>query len=247
MQKISILTAYDFNTARALACTEIDYILVGDSLAMVALGHESTQDLSPEEMLIFLRAVRKGAPEKQIIADYTYLSYQKPIKEALADARALYENGADYVKIEGTESKALDIIQTLVFEGKKVFGHIGYTPQSFDKFTDSKVIRDKELLLEMAIKLDKLKVSGIVLEMIPDEIASNITGTIQAMTIGIGAGASTDGQVLVSDDLLGRFNLFKPKFVRRFASQFDESVAAFSKYIEEVKSVKFPAELETIK
>jgi 3-methyl-2-oxobutanoate hydroxymethyltransferase len=99
----------------------------------------------------------------------------------------------------------------------------------------------------MAIKLDKLKVSGIVLEMIPDEIASNITGTIQAMTIGIGAGASTDGQVLVSDDLLGRFNLFKPKFVRRFASQFDESVAAFSKYIEEVKSVKFPAELETIK
>ncbi len=244
MSKISMLTAYDFNTARALEEAGIDYILVGDSLANVFLGYETTQEVSFEEMMICYKAVRRGATNTKIVVDLPYVSVSKSNQEAYEDALKFYEAGADLVKIENAEAKSLELIKMLTDKGYKVMGHLGYTPQSVEKFNGKpSYVRDRELLLKESSKLAEAGVSSFVLEMVPDEIAEEITQNVSAgniFTIGIGAGQGTSGQVLVTDDLLGRFNLFKPKFVKRFAHQYEDMVRAFCEYKKEVQDMKFP-------
>lgn len=239
-----MLTAYDFNTARALEEVGIDYILMGDSLANVFLGYKTTQEVSFEEMMMCFKAVRRGAPNTKIVADLPYVSVSKPNEEAYEDALKFFEAGADLVKIENAEAKSLELIKMLTDKGYEVMGHLGYTPQSIEKFNGKpSYVKDRELLLREANEIVEAGVSSFVLEMVPDEIAEEITqevSTKSVFTIGIGAGQGTSGQVLVSDDLLGRFNLFKPRFVKRFSYQYEDMLRAFSEYKNEVQELKFP-------
>lgn len=235
---ITVLTAYDFNTARALEEAGIDYILVGDSLAMVAHGHKNTKTISLGQMLASTRAVKKGAAKTKIIADIP-LSIVKKTKEQVLDAaKKLIQAGADIVKIENAEKQTIEQIKLLIENNIAVMGHIGYTPQSFDKPI---IVKDREALIAAAHKLNEVGVMALVLEMIPAEIAKEITEALKIPTIGIGAGVDCAGQVLVSDDMLGRYNLFEPKFLKRYANQYQESVTAFKAYIEDVKNKNFPS------
>jgi 3-methyl-2-oxobutanoate hydroxymethyltransferase len=242
MQKITVITAYDFNTARALAEAGVDYILVGDSLAMVAFGYPDTKRVSLGEMLICTRAVHRGAPETPIITDMPLQAVSKSINDSIKSAEQIIKAGANFVKIENAEKETLKLIKKLVEKKIPVMGHIGYTPQSFEKPT---LVKDQEKLLEDALALESAGVSGIFLEMIPSEIARLITKKIKIPSIGIGAGSETSGQVLVGDDLLGRYNLVNPKFLRRYANQYSESVSAFKNFIEDVRSGNFPSEAES--
>lgn len=237
-EKITMLTAYDFNTARALAEADIDYILVGDSLAMVAFGYPDTKHISLGEMLICTRAVRRGAPDAKIIMDLPKCVVAKKVLDAVKAAEQATHAGADIVKIENASKETIRIIKKLREEKIEVMGHIGYTPQSFDKPT---LVKDREALIADAKKLEEAGVMSIVLEMVPSDIAKEITEILSIPTIGIGAGADCSGQVLVSDDLLGRFNLFTPKFLRRYANQYEDSVAAIKNYIADVKAGNFPS------
>jgi 3-methyl-2-oxobutanoate hydroxymethyltransferase len=246
---LSVLTAYDFNTARALTEAGIDVILVGDSLAVVALGYTSTAEVSLEEMLILAKAVVRGAgtdkasqPSPKIVVDLPYVSACKDLDGAVTDALKLIDTGANCIKIENAEASALNLISTLAKQGVEVMGHLGYTPQSIHK---PKVMRDREGLLFDAHKLVAAGVSSMVLEMVSAELAKEITEAIPVPIIGIGSGPYTSGQVLVSDDVLGRYNLLHPKFLRRYAHQYDESVTAFKAYIQDVKAGKFPSEQES--
>lgn len=238
-KKITVLTAYDFNTARALEEAQIDYILVGDSLAMVAHGHQNTQKISLGQILASTRAVRKGAPKTKIIADIPFSVVQKGKDQVLDAAKKLSKAGADIVKIETASKDTLQEIKLMLENGIQVMGHIGYTPQSIAKPV---VVKDREALLVAAHKLQEVGVMSIVLEMVPAEVAKEITDNLDIFTIGIGAGKDCNGQVLVSDDMLGRYNLFEPKFLKRYANQYDESVTAFKNYIKDVQEEKFPAE-----
>lgn len=248
MTKICILTAYDFNTARALAEAGIDYVLVGDSLAMVGLGYANTTLVSVDEMLMCTRAVRRGASlikeGTKIIVDLPFQTVSKQISEIIIDAQKFITAGANIVKIENAEEKTLNIIKELRKLNIEVMGHIGYTPQDVEKFAKSKIIRDREKLLKEAKKLETAGVMGMVLEMVPAGIAKEITETISVPTIGIGSGPHTGGQVLVTDDMLGRYNLFKPKFLRRYAEQYTESVSAVKQYINDVRDSGYPSEDE---
>lgn len=238
-KKITVLTAYDYNTARALAEAKIDYILVGDSLAMVAHGHKDTKTISLGQILASTRAVRKGAPGIKVISDIPLSVVQKGKEQVLDAAKKLTKAGADIVKIETASKETIEEIKLLRSKGIEVMGHIGYTPQSFDKPI---VVKDREELLVSAHKLQEAGVMSMVLEMVPADIAKEITENLDIFTIGIGAGVYCNGQVLVSDDMLGRYNLFEPRFLKRYANQYAESVTAFQNYIQDVKEAKFPGE-----
>lgn len=242
MSKITVLTAYDFNTARALADAGIDYILVGDSLSMVGLGHKNTQKVTLGEMVICTRAVKRGAPEATIITDFPFKAISDKVPEMLKAAQQIIKAGAKIIKIENAESKTLELIKELRTHEIEVMGHIGYTPQSFDKPT---LVKDQEKLLADAKALEAAGVMGMVLEMVPSDIAKTVTETISVPTIGIGAGPHTSGQVLVSDDMLGRYNLINPKFLRRYANQYDDMLRAFKEYASDVKSGNYPQESES--
>jgi 3-methyl-2-oxobutanoate hydroxymethyltransferase len=239
LSKITVLTAYDFNTARALAEAGIDYILVGDSLAMVAFGYADTKKINLGQMLACTRAVHRGAPNTKIITDLPLSEVIKNKEEVLKAAQQTIKAGANIVKIEGATKETLEQIKLLRENNIEVMGHIGYTPQSFDKPT---VVREAEKLINEAKTLEEYGVMGIVLEMIPSEISKKITETIKIPTIGIGAGADCTGQVLVSDDMLGRYNLINPKFLKRYANQYEDSVRAFKEYIEDVRLGSFPSD-----
>ena len=238
MNKITVLTAYDFNTARALAEAGIDYILVGDSLAMVAFGYPDTKKINLGLMLACTRAVHRGAPNTKIITDLPLSEVTKPKDDVLKAAQQAIKAGANIVKIEGATKETLEQIKLLRENNIEVMGHIGYTPQSFDKPT---VVREEEKLISEAKTLEEYGAMGIVLEMIPSEISKKITEAIKIPTIGIGAGADCSGQVLVSDDMLGRYNLINPKFLKRYANQYEDSVRAFKEYIEDVRLGTFPS------
>jgi 3-methyl-2-oxobutanoate hydroxymethyltransferase len=245
MAKLTVLTAYDFNTARALAEAGVDYILVGDSLAMVALGYSSTKRVSLGEMLICTRAVRRGAPEAKIIADMPLRALSKSITDAVDAAHKIIKAGANIVKIENAEKETLKLIEKLREEQIEVMGHIGYTPQSFDKPI---LVRDRDQLIADAVRLVEHGVMGIVLEMVPSAIAKEVTELLlekNIPTIGIGAGAATTGQVLVSDDMLGRYDLINPKFLRRYSNQYTDMVRSFKEYISDVQSGSFPNKEES--
>jgi len=248
-EKISMLTAYDALMAEILDTAGIDIILVGDSGAMVMAGHENTLSITMDEMIFYTKSVKCGVSHALLVADMPYLSYQISTEKALENAgRFLKEGAAEAVKVEGGQAIA-STINKMVDIGIPVMGHLGLTPQSIHAFGGYKVQGMKQehadRMINDAKVLEQAGVFCIVLEKIPAELAKQITAAITIPTIGIGAGASCDGQVLVTQDLLGMFRKFKPKFVRRYAKIGDDIEKACKKYIRDVKSSKFPSDNES--
>jgi 3-methyl-2-oxobutanoate hydroxymethyltransferase len=248
-EKITALTAYDVLMAQILDDSGIDIILVGDSAGMVMAGYENTLAVTMEEMLFYCKSVRRGVKRALLIADMPFLSYQKSIEEAIKNAgRFLQEAGMEAVKIEGGKAVKA-IVKKLVGFGVPVMGHIGLTPQSIHQFggyglrgKDDQIAKQ---LLEDAFILQEAGAFSIVLEKIPSTLAKEITNNLDIPTIGIGAGKDCDGQILVSHDMLGLYEKFKPKFVRHYAELGKSMREAFNSYINDVKNTKFPSENES--
>ncbi|RUM41676.1 MAG: 3-methyl-2-oxobutanoate hydroxymethyltransferase [Desulfurobacterium sp.] len=242
-EKITILTAYDYLTAKIVDSAGVDAILVGDSLGMVVLGYPSTIPVTMEEMIHHTKAVVRGRKNAMVIFDMPFLSYQTGIRDAVLNAgRALKETGCDAVKIEGgVEQK--ETIRALVDAGIPVMGHIGLQPQSIKTLGGYKLRgkgEEREKLIEDAKAVEEAGAFAVVLEKIPFSLAKEITELLSIPTIGIGAGKYCDGQVLVFHDMVGLFEEFKPKFVKRYAELGKLAREAVEQYIEEVKSEKFP-------
>jgi 3-methyl-2-oxobutanoate hydroxymethyltransferase len=243
-ERISMLTACDFPTARALDDAGIDAILVGDSLAMVVLGHETTLEVTMEEMLHHARAVSRGARRALLVGDMPFMSYQADEAEAVRNAgRFLKEAGMHAVKLEGGRERA-DTVRAIVRAGIPVQGHIGLQPQSVRRLGGYRIqgltAATARALVDDARALEAAGCFSIVLEGIPAQVATAITERLRVPTIGIGAGAGTDGQVLVLHDLLGLYQP-APRFVRQYARLGDEIATAVEAYRGDVEAGRFPA------
>lgn len=243
-QRIAMMTAYDYTSARLVEEAGMDVILVGDSLGMVMLGHEHTLQVTMADMLHHTRAVSRGAGKAMVIADMPFLSYHISVEEAVRNAgRFVQEAGAHAVKLEGGKNIAPQISAILNAQ-IPVLGHLGLTPQSVHRFGGFKVQGKEETaardLMEEALLLQELGVFGIVLECIPAALAKLISDKLHIPTIGIGAGVDCDGQVLVFQDVLGLNRDFAPKFVKRYAELGDATVSALNRYAEEVRQGVFP-------
>ncbi len=248
-EKIAMLTAYDFLIAKLLDESGIDIILVGDSLGNVFQGHETTLPVTLENMIYHAKAVCRGVKRAMVVVDMPFLSYQVSIEEAVRNCgRVLKETCASGVKLEGG-SEILEVVYRLTSVGIPVMGHLGLTPQSIHKFGgyDVRGVEEREAdkILNDAKALESAGAFSIVLEKIPSELARKITSSVSIPTIGIGAGPHCDGQVLVVYDMLGLFEEFKPKFVRRYAELSKIIKDAFKNYISDVKAGKFPSESES--
>jgi len=246
---ITMLTAYDYSSALLVDEAGIDMILVGDSLAMVMLGMDSTVSLTMEEMLHHCRAVARGAKHSFLVGDMPFMSYQADTAEAVRNAgRFLKEGSMEAVKLEGGEEMTETIV-AIVRAGIPVMGHIGLTPQSISKLggyrVQGKTAADATRLLKDALALEQAGCFSIVLEAIPAAVAAVITEKLHIPAIGIGAGADCDGQVLVYHDLLGLFDRFTPSFVRRYADGRQVILQALIDFSEEVTDGRFPAEEHT--
>jgi 3-methyl-2-oxobutanoate hydroxymethyltransferase len=240
--KFVMLTAYDYQMAKILDETGIDLILVGDSLGMVVLGYQNTKSVTMDDMIHHTRAVARGTKNTPIIGDMPIDSYST-VEDALENAKQLLEAGAHGVKIEGNRPL---IVEILVKEGIPVMGHVGLLPQSTDRFRlKGKKVMEAERILEDAIELDKMGVFAIVLECIPKSLAKKITETVNAPTIGIGAGIHCDGQVLVINDVLGFDEAFSPKYLKRYASIGREIRKAIVNFKDDVLNGKYPDEKHT--
>ncbi|MBW2084549.1 MAG: 3-methyl-2-oxobutanoate hydroxymethyltransferase [Deltaproteobacteria bacterium] len=239
-EKITMLTAYDFYTAAMLDQAGIDLTLVGDSLGNVVLGYDSTVPVTMEEMIHHCKAVRRGTQYAFLIGDMPFMSYNVTHEEAIRNAgRFIKEAGCDAAKLEGGSEMA-PVVRAIVDAGIPVCAHIGLTPQTATKLSGFKVQgKDKEggrQLIESAKALDQAGAFTLVMECIPDAIAEKITKTVSMPTIGIGAGPDCDGQVLVTNDLLGLYEKFVPKFVKQYINLAPMITKAVSDYVEEVKS-----------
>ena len=245
-EKIALLTAYDYSTAKVLDECQIDGILVGDSLAMVALGHKDTYSITMEEMLIFINAVARGAKNSFIVGDMPFMSYNVSVEQGLDNIAKMIRAGANAVKIEGCNSHILELTKRSVESGIPVLGHLGLTPQSMNLIGGHKIqgktADATKKILESALQLQEAGVFAVVLELLPEESAKYITQNLKIPTIGIGAGVNCDGQIVVSDDILGKFTDFKPKFVKKYADLHSITTKAFENYIHEVKSCEFTAQ-----
>jgi 3-methyl-2-oxobutanoate hydroxymethyltransferase len=249
-EPITMLTAYDYPTAMAIDKAGIDSILVGDSLGMVVLGYENTLPVTMEEMLHHARAVSRGAKSALLIGDMPFMSYQVSTEEAVRNAgRFLQQAGMDAVKLEGGRERA-DAIRAIVGTGIPVTGHLGLTPQSVHQLggfrAQGKTASAAKRLLEDARILEEAGCFSLVLESVPARLAEYISKQISIPTIGIGAGAGCDGQVLVTHDLLGLFERFTPKFVKQYANFHVEMNKAFSEYIDDVETKRFPTQEHTV-
>ncbi|MBE0447894.1 MAG: 3-methyl-2-oxobutanoate hydroxymethyltransferase [Actinobacteria bacterium] len=244
-QRITMLTAYDHAFARILDDAGIDILLVGDSLGMVALGYEDTLPVTVEEMIHHTRAVARGARRAMVIADMPFMSYQVSDEKALENAGNMMKlAGAHGVKLEGG-ARIVELVKKMTDTGIPVMGHLGLTPQSVHQFggyglqaTDTK---EAKSLLEDSLKLEEAGAFAIVLEKIPAELADLVTARLTIPTIGIGAGPACDGQVLVTHDLLGMFEKFVPKFVKRYANLKVVIDQAVKSYIDDVRADIFPS------
>lgn len=238
-----MLTAYDYPTAKLAAEAGVDVLLVGDSLGMVVLGYDSTVPVSLEEVLHHTKAARRGAPEVHLVADLPFLADATPERALAAAERLVKEGGADSVKLEGAK---LEAVRALVSAGVPVLGHVGLTPQTAGMLggykVQGKTPAAAKKLLEDALALEAAGVWGVVLEMVPVPLAARVTEQLSVPTIGIGAGAATDGQVLVFHDLIGVFDRFKPKFVRRYLEGGALIRDAIAAYAADVRSGAFPAD-----
>lgn len=248
-EKIVMLTAYDYSTAQVLEKAEIDGILVGDSLAMVALGYKDTYNITIDEMLIFVKAVSRGAPNSFIIGDMPFMSYNLTVEHGLENASKMIKAGASGVKLEGCNEHILKLVRRCVESGIPVLGHLGFTPQLMNTIGGHKIqgkTSDKiEQILESAKKLEEAGCFAIVLELMPAESAKYITENLRIPTIGIGAGKYCSGQIVVTDDVLGKFTDFTPKFVKKYANLHETVLDVAQMYKREVKEELFPSEKES--
>jgi 3-methyl-2-oxobutanoate hydroxymethyltransferase len=247
---ITMLTAYDYPTALAVDQAGIDSILVGDSLAMVVLGYENTLPVTMDDMLHHCQAVARGAHFCLLIGDMPFMSYQVSVEQAVRNAgRFLQEAGMDAVKLEGGRER-LDAIRSIVAAGIPVMGHLGLTPQSVHQLggfrAQGRTAAAARRLVEDAVLVQEAGCFGIVLESVPARLAAFISKRLQIPTIGIGAGLGCDGQVLVTHDLLGLFDRFTPKFVKKYANLHKEIAQAFAGYRSDVEARAFPAAEHTI-
>jgi len=245
-EKITMLTAYDCLMASQIDECGIDLILVGDSVGNVLLGYDNTIPVTMDEMIHHCQAVTRGVKRALVIGDMPFMSYQASIEEAVRNAgRFLKEASVEAIKLEGGR-EVCQAIKKIVDSGIPVMGHLGLTPQSVHKLGGYGVRgEDQEealKILEDARGLEEAGTFSIVLEKVPAKLAKNITQQLNVPTIGIGAGVDCDGQVLVTHDMLGLFEKFKPKFSKRYAELGKEMKKCYKKYIEEVKNKKFPAD-----
>ena len=250
---ISMMTAYDYPSSKAVSEAGLDIILVGDSLAQVVLGHEDTLGVTVDEMLHHIKAVTRAKPNCLIVGDMPYMSYHISIEDTLKNAgRFIQEGKVDAVKIEGGK-KRVETIEKLVEAEIPVMGHLGLTPQSKNIMGGYKVqgksLEIAEQLLNDALAIEKAGCFSIVLEGIPSVVADVITKTVEIPTIGIGAGIDVDGQVLVFHDLLGMKSqeYIDAKFVKRYSDQYDNTVSALQQYKNEVENKEFPTESQSYK
>ena len=245
-ERLVCLTAYDYPTARIVDEAGTDIILVGDSLGNVVLGYDSTVPVTLEEMLHHAKAVRRGVERALLVADMPYGTYHTGETDAVRAAlRLIKEGGAEAVKLEGGRSR-LDVVRRLVEEEIPVMGHIGLTPQSLNKLgsyrLQAKTADAARALLEDARALEEAGAFAVVLEVVPHEIARHVTAQLKIPTIGIGAGAGCDAQILVLHDMLGlSFSRSKPRFVREYAPLRDHITDAISRYADDVRSGAFPS------
>lgn len=248
-EKIAVLTAYDYMTAKIIDAAGVPLILVGDSLGMVILGYDSTIPVTMDDMIHHTKAVVRGSKNAMVIGDMPFMSYHLSVEQALTNAaRFIQEGGAQAVKVEGGINVA-DKIKRIVDCGIPVMSHIGLTPQSVNQLGGYK-IQGKDLetakkLLEDAKAIEQAGAFAVVLETVPAALAAYISQNIGIPTIGIGAGAGCDGQVQVVSDILGLFTDFVPKHTRQYAKIAETMSEAVSKYYEEVKSGAFPTEAQS--
>jgi 3-methyl-2-oxobutanoate hydroxymethyltransferase len=247
-EKISVITAYEYSTARICDKADIDILLVGDSAGMVVLGYASTIPVSMQEMMIFCGAVARGTKRAMIVGDMPFGSYQVGPSVAVENAVHLIKAGCDSVKLEGS-SEIIETIEAIVDAGIPVMGHIGLRPQTSSLWEGYKLQgRTKEgaiKLIEDANVLEKAGVFSIVLEMVASEVADAITKSLSIPTIGIGSGPSCDGQVLVLHDMLGIYEDIRPRFVKRYAELSKDIFDAVSSYNHDIKAGTFPEESNT--
>ncbi len=250
-EKVTMLTAYDYSMAKLIDEADINMILVGDSLGMVMLGYEDTLSVTMEDMIHHTKAVARGAKNALIVADMPFMSYQTSIYDAVCNAGRLVKEGrAQAVKLEGGREFA-EHIKAITNASIPVVAHLGLTPQSLNAFGGFKVQGKSEeaarKLIEDAVIVQEAGAVAVVLECVPAKLAALITKKLHIPTIGIGAGADCDGQVLVYQDMLAMFGDFKPKFVKRFGEIGKQMKEAFQTYSEEVKTGAFPAQEHTFK
>lgn len=242
-ERLAMLTAYDYPSARLVAEAGVDLILVGDSLGMVVLGYDSTVPVTMEDMVHHTKAARRGAPEAFVIADMPFLSYGT-VDGALANAaRLMKDANADSVKLEGG-TEVVPVVEALVRAGVPVLGHVGLTPQTASALGGYKLQGKDEAqarkIVEDAVALEAAGCWGVVLELVPAPLAKLITERLKIPTIGIGAGADCDGQVLVFHDMVGLFSGFTPTFVKRYTEAGAAIRDAVARYADEVRSGRFP-------
>ena len=249
--KITMLTAYDYSTAKLMDESGINMLLVGDSLGMVMLGYEDTISVTMEDMIHHTAAVARGAKNAMVVADMPFMSYQTSVYDAVVNAGRLMKEGrCNAVKLEGGASVCPQI-KAITEASIPVVAHLGLTPQSINAFGGFKVQGKSEeaarKILEEAMAVEEAGAFALVLECVPAKLAQLISEKLTIPTIGIGAGAGCDGQVLVYQDMLALFSDFKPKFVKHFADAGNVMKEGFAKYIQEVKDGSFPAEEHTFK
>ncbi len=248
-EKIVCLTAYDYCFARILDESGIDLLLVGDSLGSVVQGHDSTLPVTVDDIIYHTRAVIRGRRRALVVSDMPFMTFQLGVDEARRNAgRLIQEGGAESVKLEGGVTQAATI-EALVKMGVPVMGHVGLTPQSVHQFGGYRIQgrgeADARAILDDAIAVEQSGAFAVVLEGIPVQLAREITQRVSIPTIGIGAGTHCDGQILVVHDMLGLFDDFTPKFVKRYANLKETIGGAVRNYMEEVRTAAFPAEEHT--
>ena len=247
-RKISMVTCYDYTFANLLNQTDVDCLLVGDSLGMTMHGYKNTIPVTMPMMVLHTKAVCAGAPQKFVVADLPFLAFRKSLANGVEATQKLIQAGAHAVKLEGARGN-LKLVAHLVESGVPVMGHLGLTPQSVNGFggfhVQAKEQEEQKQLMQDAIDLEKAGCFAIVLECVPTKIATAISQKLTIPTIGIGAGVGCDGQVLVLQDLLGMNPSFKPKFVKHFMNGFQEMKTAFNTFHQDVVAEKFPTAKES--
>lgn len=246
-EKLTMLTCYDYSSAKIMNQSDIDMILVGDSAAMVMHGETSTLPIDVGTMAQHVRAVAKGAPNKFIIGDMPFMSFRKSLSDNIEAVELLMKAGAHAIKLEGVAGNE-SLIKHIVESGVPVMGHLGLTPQSVNQFggfkVQGKTSDEQQRIIEEAKTLQSLGCFSVVLECVPDGLTQALVKHIDIITIGIGAGAAVDGQVMVMQDMLGFSSDFTPKFLRRYLNTEQLFLQAFNAYAKDVKAQKYPDDSE---
>ncbi len=245
-QKVSWLTAYDYPTAQFAEAAGMDMILVGDSLGMCVYGYDGTVPVTMDQCIVHCEAVRRGAPNTFVMGDMPFMSYQLSDKDAVANAgRFLKEAGVDAIKLEGGK-RVITRIKAIIDAGIVVCGHIGLTPQSSGQLgghkAQGRTVESARLLIEDAMAIEKTGAQLLLLEAIPPEVAGFISGKLSIPVFGIGAGLQCHGQLLIVSDMIGQFQAFTPKFVKKYANIAEIITGAMKEYVKDVKASAFPTD-----